>query len=168
MRKTAGPLLLLATLSTLLLCSCQQPAPSTDSAVSMSDLQKTMLAADASLPEMLSVDSSTGDAARLFTYVSELPYDKVKSFFLSYSATAKADEVAVVMVKNAGDAEAAAATLRTHVQKRIQLFEQYEPDEAARAEKAQVFTQEQYAVLIISENAQAIKTAFENAIHTSS
>ena len=153
-------LLLCAALFSLLLggCTVSQAVAGT---ADMGQLQKAMLDADSTLPEMISITGSVDDASQLFTYLSELPYEKVENFLLSYSATGKADEVAVVAVKNPEDVESAAESLRTHMANRIKLFQQYTPEEAIRAEKGIVFTKDQYAVLIICDDSTAVKTAFE-------
>ena len=44
---------------------------------------------------------------------------------------------------------------------RLKLFQQYGPDQASRVEKAEIFTKDQYAVLLICEDPGAVKTAFE-------
>ena len=84
------------------LCACSGGDGTTDTTAKadMEDLQAALLAADPSLPEMLSVTGDVEDAARLFTYVSDFPYEKVENFLLSYSATGKADEIAVIAVKD--------------------------------------------------------------------
>ena len=146
------------------LCACSGGGGTTDTTAKadMEDLQAALLAADPSLPEMLSVTGDVEDAARLFTYVSDFPYEKVENFLLSYSATCKADEIAVIAVKDKADVDAAAQTLRAHLEDRLKLFRQYEPEEVARAEQGQVFTSGPYAVLIICDDAAAVKTAFED------
>ena len=153
---------------TLGLCACSDGdgTPDTSVKAGMEDLQAAMLAADASLPEMLSVTGDVEDAARLFTYVSDFPYDKVENFLLSYSATGKADEIAVIAVKDKADVDAAAQTLRAHLEDRLKLFRQYEPEEVARAEQGQVFTSGSYAVLIICDDGAAVKAAFEDYLST--
>lgn len=146
------------------LCACSGGGGTTDTTAKadMEDLQAALLAADPSLPEMLSVTGDVEDAARLFTYVSDFPYEKVENFLLSYSATGKADEIAVIAVKDKADVDAAAQTLRAHLEDRLKLFRQYEPEEVARAEQGQVFTSGPYAVLIICDDGAAVKTAFED------
>ncbi len=144
-------------------CSGNQTATGT---VNMTELQKVLLAADDSLPEMISVTSDADDASKLFSYLSDFPYDKVQSFLLSYSATGKADEIAVIATKSPEDATEAAKTLRAHLDSRIKLFQQYGKEEVPRAEGALIFTQDQYAVLIISDHSDAVKTAFAQHLST--
>ena len=65
-----------------------------------------------------------------------------------------------------GDAADAKETF-SYVESRRKLFLQYGPAEAARVEKAQVFTKDQYAVLIICDDSPAVKTAFDDFLPSS-
>lgn len=154
----------LAALLVLSLCACGGEPQSGGAQVNMSQLQQAMLAADPSLQQMTSVTSEAADGETLFAYVSALPYDKVESFLLSYSSAGKADELAVIAVKDSKDVEEAAQSLRDHVQQRLQLFRQYGPDQAARVEQAQVFTKDNCAVLIIADQSQAVREALEQTL----
>lgn len=155
-------LLLVGVIGLLALCSaCGEQQGETAPTVDMEALQQVLLSADPTLPDMLSITGAVSDAKRLFAYVSDLSYDKVENFLLSYSSEGKADEFAVIAVKDPADVQAAAESLRTHLEQRLTLFRQYTPDEAKQAEKALVFTQDQYAVLLISDGNQAVKNAFE-------
>ena len=165
--KRKGILAALAACLILTLCSCGGGDDSgSAAAIDMVQLQQTMLAADPGLTEMTSLTGAAADGETLFAYVSDLPYSKVENFLLSYSSSGKADEVAVIAVKERKDVEEAARTLREHVTQRLNLFRQYGPDQAARVEKAQVFTKDNCAVLIIADQAQAVKTAFDQAVST--
>ena len=75
-----------------------------------------MLAAAPSLSETASTTGDAADAKETFSYVSDLPYDKVENFLLSYSTTGKADEIAVIAVKDPADVTKAADSLRAHVE----------------------------------------------------
>ena len=145
-------LLVIALLAVLSLAACGNEGSGT-ATVNMKQLQQAMLAAAPSLSETASTTGDAADAKETFSYVSDLPYDKVENFLLSYSTTGKADEIAVIAVKDSADVTKAADSLRAHVESRRKLFLQYGPAEAARVEKAQVFTKDQYAVLIICPKA---------------
>ena len=154
-------LALAGVMTLMMLAGCggkQQPT------VSMYDLQKAMLEADKSLPEMQSVNGSSEDAARLFTYLCDLPYDQVEDYFLAYSSAGKADEVAVIAMKDSSKIDAAKKALEAHVQDRVSLYRNYEPEQVARAEKALIFTQQQYAVLIISDGSSSVRQAFQSFV----
>ena len=104
------------------------------------------------------------DPADQFAYISDLDYDKVDSFFLSYAKEGTADEIAVVAVKDVNDIDEAKQSLETHRQNRRKLLDQYEPEEVKRIDDGLVFAKNQYAVLIICDDASAVKAAFEKAI----
>lgn len=146
----------------LLQCGCG--GTKTSDTVSMYDLRQTMEAADTSLPEMLNASSADENAADQFAYISDLDYNKVDSFFLSYAKEGTADEIAVVAVKDVNDIDEAKQSLETHRQNRRKLLDQYEPEEVKRIDDGLVFAKDQYAVLIICDDASAVKAAFEKAI----
>lgn len=146
----------------LLQCGCG--GTKTSDTVSMYDLRQTMEAADKSLPEMLNASSADENAADQFAYISDLDYGKVDSFFLSYAKEGTADEIAVVAVKDVNDIDDAKQSLETHRQNRRKLLDQYEPEEVKRIDDGLVFAKDQYAVLIICDDASAVKAAFEKAI----
>ena len=160
--KRRAALALAGVLTLLLLAGCG--AAARQPTVSMYEMQKTMLAADQTLPEMRSVNGGSEDAAQLFTYLCDLPYDQVEDYFLAYSSAGKADEIAVVAVKDAAQVDAAQKALQAHVQDRLSLYRNYEPDQVARVEKALIFTYRQYAVLIISEGSSGVRQAFQTFV----
>ncbi len=138
-------------------CGSQERQP----AVSMYDLSRAMMEADDTLPDMSYVSSSDENAADLFTYLSDLEYDLVDSYFLSYSSEGRADEIAVIALKDADDAAKAKASIEAHVNDRVHMYEQYDPSQTGRAENALIFTKDQYAVLIISDRQNDVKSAFD-------
>lgn len=164
MKKVLLSLLAVCLLAVSLTACSGGAAPSTS--VNMEQLQKAMLSADPTLAkDITSITSNTGDASEAkknFSYFSTLDYEKVDRYLLSYSSSGTADEVAVIAVKDAADVSEAASTLRAHVDDRLKLFQQYGPDQASRVEKAEIFTKDQYAVLLICDDSDAVKTAFED------
>lgn len=152
-------------LTVLVICSCG--ANNVEETVSMYDLREAMLAADPALPDMVSVSDADEDARNLFSYLSDMDYEKVEHYFLSYSAEGKADEIAVITVKNPANAEEAKASLQEHLDSRIKLLKEYEPEEVERLEKGQIFTKKQYAVLIICEDTDKVKKEFNNYVSSS-
>ena len=144
----------------LLLCACGRQSAS----VSMEGLREDMLAAAPSLPEMKSVDDGSNNAADLFSYLSDMDYRKVEHYFLSYSAKGLADEIAVIAVRNAADAAEAQASLQRHLDGRKLLYEQYQPDQLQRTGSAEIFVKDRYAVLIVCDEAEAVKAAFHRAV----
>ncbi len=162
MKKRTGLLLALLCLS-LALCACGGQKAGSD--VSVYDLQKAMLEADDTLPEMLTVNSNAEDGEELFHYLSDLDYDKVAGYFLAYAADGMADELAVIVTRDPTDASEAEASLKRHVQGRVELYRNYEPKQVQRAEDAVIFSKDGCAVLIISDQPQAARDAFEAVLN---
>lgn len=151
-------------LAVIVLLQCGCGGSKVSDTVSMYDLRQAMEAADSSLPEMLNASSTEDNAADSFSYISDMDYDKVDSFFLSYAKEGTADEIAVVAVKDLNDVDEAKKSLEKHRENRRKLLEQYEPEEVKRIEDGLVFAKDQYVVLIICDDSSAVKSAFEKAI----
>ncbi len=139
-------------------------------------LLQAMMEADDSLPEMTTVAMEVGslspntadyrDRKKTFSYISDLPFDLVDRFAVAYSVDGrKADEIAVIAVKDEADAGDALDSLRRHQEDRLKLYQTYGPQEAARVEKAHMFTRNQYAVLIICDDTTSVTDAFENFLN---
>ena len=135
------------------------------SMVSMYDLRVAMLAAQPDLPAMLTVSSSDENAAGLFAYLSDLDYDKVEGYFLSYAADGKtANEFAVVCLKDATDLSDLEASLRAHIKGRVDLYKTYAPDQAEQAAAAELAVRGRYVALIMCADRAAVKAAFTAGI----
>ena len=146
-------------------CSRENPTSTVDAAnepVSLYSLQSSMLEADKNLPDMTSVSSSNDNAEDLFSYLSDYDYEKVDGYFLAYSSEGLADEIAVVRLKNKSDVAGMIKSLEEHVDGRRKLYESYQPNQVNRVENALLLNEDNYAVLIIGHDQQAIKAAFEN------
>lgn len=135
------------------------------SMVSMYDLRVAMLAAQPGLPEMTSVSSSDENAEALFGYLSDLSYEKVEGFFLSYASDGKtANEFAVVCLKDKADVPALESSIRSHVKGRVDLYKTYAPDQVEQASAAQLVSQDRYVALIMCADQTPVKTAFLSGI----
>lgn len=143
-------------------CGAKKASPT----VSMFDLSQRMLEAHGGADEMAYASSSDSNASELLSHVSSIDPGKVEAFFISYAKDGKgnADEIVVIAVKDANDAGEAASTLQEHVESRIALYGTYDPEQVPMLEAADVFTSGQYAVLIVSKNADAVRRAFDEFI----
>ena len=157
MKKTLA--LLIALLTAAAVFGCAAPKKQT---VSMFDLSQAMLAAYGEADSMAYASSADADPADKLRYVSEMDYDKAESFFISYAKDGKgnADEIVVIAVKDAADASEAVDSLKAHIDRRISLYSTYDPARVKDLEAAEVFSFEQYAVLVVADNAEAIVNAF--------
>lgn len=142
----------------LSLCAC---AGEDTNELSMYELEKSMLAADDSLPEMKATGSWEDNAENAFAYLSDLDYGKIRGFFLAYAADGMAYEIAVVQLKDKSDAEALTDSLNAHVQSRVQMYKTYEPEQVQRAENAVIKTDGDCVLLIMSDAPQKSESAFK-------
>lgn len=148
---------LCAVMLSLSLCACGEKTKSID----MQALENSMVSADKTLPEMKVSGSWDENAEKAFSYISDLEYNKIHGFFLTYAADGMAYEIAVVQLKDKSDASAMADSLREHVQSRVQMYKTYEPEQVQRAESAVVKTDGDCVLLIMSDAPQNAETAFK-------
>ncbi len=149
--------------SSLVACGTGEVSPDAPT-VSMYDLRVAMLEADPALPEMISVSSADDSAKDNFLYLSELDYEKVDSYFLSYAKDGSAYEIAVIAVKDAADVAEAKLSLEHHLEGRKNLYKNYSPEDLPLAEAAQVGSSGRYVYLIVCSDVKAVKTAMEKMI----
>lgn len=132
----------------------------TETTVDMKQLKEDMLAADSSIPEMSVVYGSDENGSDLFSYLAEYNYENVEDYYFAYATAGTAEEVAVIRLKDNDSAEDCLKAVQAHVESRIIQFETYDPSQVERCEGAVVFSNENYVVLIISDNDEAVKEAF--------
>lgn len=153
-----------ALILTLLLCLSVCACGDNDELVSMYDLRVEMEKAAGYLPDMLSISSADEKGEASFSYISDIDYDKVDAYFVSYANGPESYELAVIAVKDASDVSEAEASLKQHRQNRVSFYESYAVSEVQRAENALVFSSGRYAVLIMTDNNSAVKKAFSSFV----
>lgn len=141
----------------LSVCACGEKTQKID----MYELQKSMVSADKSLPEMKISGSWDENAEKAFSYISDMEYNKIHGFFLAYAADGMAYELAVVQLKDKSDAGEMEDSLNEHVQTRVQMYKTYEPEQVQRAENAVVKTVGDCVLLIMSDSPENAETAFK-------
>lgn len=141
----------------LSVCACGEKTQRID----MYELQKSMVSADKSLPEMKISGSWDENAEKAFSYVSDMEYNKIHGFFLAYAADGMAYELAVVQLKDKSDAGEMEDSLNEHVQTRVRMYKTYEPEQVQRAENAVVKTVGDCVLLIMSDSPENAETAFK-------
>lgn len=141
----------------LSVCACGEKTQKID----MYELQKSMVSADKSLPEMKISGSWDENAEKAFSYISDMEYNKIHGFFLAYAADGMAYELAVVQLKNKSDAGEMEDSLNEHVQTRVRMYKTYEPEQVQRAENAVVKTVGDCVLLIMSDSPENAETAFK-------
>lgn len=141
----------------LSVCACGEKTQKID----MYELQKSMVSADKSLPEMKISGSWDENAEKAFSYISDMEYNKIHGFFLAYAADGMAYELAVVQLKDKSDAGAMEDSLNEHVQTRVRMYKTYEPEQVQRAENAVVKTVGDCVLLIMCDSPENAETAFK-------
>lgn len=141
----------------LSVCACGEKTQRID----MYELQKSMVSADKSLPEMKISGSWDENAEKAFSYISDMEYNKIHGFFLAYAADGMAYELAVVQLKDKSDAGEMEDSLNEHVQTRVRMYKTYEPEQVQRAENAVVKTIGDCVLLIMSDSPENSETAFK-------
>lgn len=141
----------------LSVCACGEKTQKID----MYELQRSMVSADKSLPEMKISGSWDENAEKAFSYISDMEYNKIHGFFLAYAADGMAYELAVVQLKDKSDAGAMEDSLNEHVQTRVRMYKTYEPEQVQRAENAVVKIVGDCVLLIMSDSPENAETAFK-------
>ena len=147
----------------MLLCltACGESSEKVVEYADMKTLAENMVAADSSFPDMLIVTDADDSAEEHFASVSQLDYTKVAHYLIAYSAEGKADEIVVIAMKNKNEVSAAKADLDQHVTTRRNMYRTYDPSQEPRVSAAKVFVSGYYAVLIVSDRADAVQAAFD-------
>ena len=160
-RKLAALICVLTLSAGIAGCAEKKTAQGNESAVDMQALQESMLAADTTLPEMKVATSDDEQAELNFSAFSDFEYDRVQSYFYAYAADGGTQEVAVVQLKDAGDAAALMNTLKDHLEDRRGALAAYAPDQLPLVDHAVIKQKGTLVTMIISEKSGLIQQAFE-------
>ena len=142
-------------------CGGEQPVQENGTVVDMQTLQEAMLAADTTLPEMKVASSEDAQAELNFSAFSDFAYDRVQSYFYAYAADGGSQEIAVVQLKDAGDAAALMNTLKNHLEDRRGALAAYAPDQMPLVDHAVLKQKGDCVAMIISEKSGLVQQAFE-------
>lgn len=163
MKKYISCVILAAMLTMASACGSNDSNSNTDTSVSISQLQEIMLSADSTLPEMTQISSEDEQAELNFTYLSDLSYDLVDSYFYAYASEGTAEEIAVIKLKDKNDAASMMQAMHDHIKSRQGTFQEYDPEQVGMTEKAVVTREGNYIALIISSKNGLIQKAFESS-----
>ena len=139
----------------------EQSDPGKD--VDMAALAQAMLDADPPLPEMAAASGSGEQGAADFTYLSNLEiYKLVDEYYYAAADAGTAEEIAVVKLKDAGDAAAMMDSLHQHVEARQGTFREYDPAQVPLTENAVVTREGRYVALIVCEKNGLVQNVFRD------
>ena len=131
--------------------------------VDMAALMDAMAAADPTLPKMICVTGEGDQAAAHFTYLSDLDYDLIDEYFYVCADLGTAEEIAVIKLKDAGQAAAAMDSLHRHIKARQGTFREYDPAQLPLTEKAVIIREGKYVALIVCEKSGLVQNVFRDS-----
>ncbi len=120
-----------------------------------------MIAADTTLPEMVTVSDADEAAELNFGSFSNFEYERVASYVYSYAKDGGIQEIAVVELKNASDAAALMNTMQDHLTDRRGTLESYAPDQVTLIDHAVIKQKGRYVTMIISPKSGLIQQVFD-------
>ena len=151
-------------LSLMIICSFVLSACGSKKEISgkytASEVMERVAGSITDLPEMKTVKSGDDNAKDIFSYLSDIDYDKVNDFEYRYSANATAEEIAIIRMKDEADMGKIKDDLQKRLDDRKNNFEIYNTDELVKFDGAFVLVKNNYAVLIIGNQAQNGKYEF--------
>ena len=165
MRKKHWKLIILITVFIMVAlsvgCASQNESGKENQTVDLQALQEAMLKADTTLPEMKVAMSTDEEAEAEFSVFSDFSYDRVQSFFYAYAADGGCQEIAVVQLKEAGDAAALMNTFKEHLKERHDALAVYQPKQVPLVDHAVIKQKGSLVTMIISEKNGLIQKVFE-------
>lgn len=142
-------------------CGGEETMQENGAAVDMQALRESMLAADTTLPKMKVATSDDEQAELNFSAFSDFAYDRVQSYFYAYAADGGSQEIAVVELKDAGDAAVLMNTMKDHLEDRRGALVAYAPDQLPLVDHAVIKQKGHCVAMIISEKSGLVQQAFE-------
>lgn len=137
--------------------------------VDMSALLDAMIAADPTLPELTIVTSQVGGelAEKDFTYLSDLDYKLVDEYFYACAQAGTAEEIAVVKLRDAGQAAVMMDSFHKHIEARQGTFREYDPAQIPLTENAVIIREGRYVALIVCEKNGLVQNVFRDSFQES-
>lgn len=144
-------------------CGPKEPSdPGKD--VDVSALAQAMLDADPTLPKMATASGSGDEGAADFTYLADLEKDKlVDEYYYAAADAGTAEEIAVVKLKDAGNAAALMDALHKHVEQRQGTFQEYDPSQVPLTEGAVIVREGRYVALIVCQKSGLVQNVFRDS-----
>lgn len=107
--------------------------------------------------------AATKDESELEIYYKDIDASKVDSAALCISV-GHPDEIAIIKFKSEADAKAAEAALQKRLDKQIETYESYDPDNMYKLEKAKIYSAGSYAILLAVEDNDKAKTIVDGKL----
>ncbi|MBD5157730.1 MAG: DUF4358 domain-containing protein [Butyrivibrio sp.] len=96
-----------------------------------------------------------------FDYLYEIKPDKAADGAFGYASASYADEITVIMMADAGDAELFMDKLDGRIARRSRDFEGYKPEEVAKLGKAQRAVSGKYVIMAVCDDSAKVIEEFQ-------
>lgn len=146
--------------------SSEEKLPETPAA----EVLEAVVKSQTEFPESLREKSRNSDGSDkdgwqdTFEFLYDFPAEKVEDYAIIYSSVSTADEITVVRLKSAGDAEDMKKAAEKRVKERTATFENYGPEEVSKLNGALIKAEGNYCMLAISDQTAEAQKAFEEAV----
>ena len=155
--------LLLAVLCMLSVCACNNGGGKTAD-VSAKDLIAATM--NSARPE--NADTLCGSDDQSFTnkfyYFYGIETSAVRDYAIAYSSGAKSDEISVLVAASGTDVKTLTDALEARRDMQRQTFELYSPESVEMLENAVIFTQGDYAVMIVAKDPTTIESKMKELL----
>lgn len=147
--------MVLAAMCVLSLCAC-----SNDKIADVSAKDLIAATMNSIKPEAADVIESSADEsfANKFYYYYGIETDLVRDYAIAYSSGARSDEISVLVAASGTDVKTLTDALETRRTQQEQTFALYSPESVEMLKNAEIFSEGDYAVMIVAKNAADIKT----------
>ncbi len=135
-----------------------------EASVDTAKIGADLLALDADMPEVETVTSASENADVSFAVLADFDYEKVDSFYYSYSKDGSPEEIAVIAVKEKGDIADLMKALQAHIDSRRGTFEQYTPEKVSMVENAILTYQGKVILYAVSKKNGAMQDTFKQTV----
>lgn len=146
--------MVLAAMCVLSLCAC-----SNDKIADVSAKDLIAATMNSIKPEAADVIESSADEsfANKFYYYYGIETDLVRDYAIAYSSGARSDEISVLVAASGTDVKTLTDALETRRTQQEQTFALYSPESVEMLKNAEIFSEGDYAVMIVAKNAADIK-----------
>ena len=155
--------LLLAVLCMLSVCACNNDGGKTAD-VSAKDLIAATL--NSAKPENADTLCGSDDQSlkNKFYYFYGIETSAVRDYAIAYSSAAKSDEISVLVAAKGTDMKTLTDALEGRREMQRQTFELYSPESVEMLENAVIFTQGDYAVMIVAKDPAATESKLKELL----
>ena len=158
--------LLLAVLCMLSVCACNNGSKTAD--VSAKDLIAATM--NSAKPESADTLCGSDDQSfkNRFYYYYGIETDAVRDYAIAYSSDAKSDEISVLVAAKGTDMKTLTDALEGRREMQRQTFELYSPESVEMLKNAVIFTQGDYAVMIVAKDPTTIESRMKELLSDAS